>query len=84
MGRVSNPALGGLYFSNENRKRYNPHNNTVGLFKVEKLLRYKISVFNIKICKCLVSTKTIMSNFQPLGVVDRGSETQLRVGENLN
>ena len=25
-----------------------------------------------------------MSNFQPLEVVDRGSETQLQVGENLN
>ena len=27
---------------------------------------------------------TYMSNFQPLEVVDRGSETQLQVGENLN
>ena len=26
----------------------------------------------------------IMSNFHPLEVVDRGSETQLQVGENLN
>ena len=25
-----------------------------------------------------------MSHFQPLEVVDRGSETQLQVGENLN
>ena len=25
-----------------------------------------------------------MINFQPLEVVDRGSETQLQVGENLN
>ena len=25
-----------------------------------------------------------MSNFHPLEVVDRGSETQLQVGENLN
>ena len=25
-----------------------------------------------------------MSNFQPLDVVGRGSETQLQVGENLN
>ena len=25
-----------------------------------------------------------MSNFQPVDVVDRGSETQLQVGENLN
>ena len=25
-----------------------------------------------------------MSNFQPLEVVSRGSETQLQVGENLN
>ena len=25
-----------------------------------------------------------MSNFQPLEVVGRGSETQLQVGENLN
>ena len=28
--------------------------------------------------------KTNMSNFQPLEVVDRGSETQLQVVENLN
>ena len=26
----------------------------------------------------------LMSNFHPLAVVDRGSETQLQVGENLN
>ena len=30
----------------------------------------------------LISTN--MSNFQPLEVVVRGSETQLQVGENLN
>ena len=39
---------------------------------------------NIKICKCLVSNKTNVGNFQPLEVVYRGSETQLQVGENLN
>ena len=39
---------------------------------------------NIKICKCLVQNETNMINFHPLEVVDRGSETQLEVGENLN
>ena len=39
---------------------------------------------NINICKCLVSNYTNMSNFQPLQVVDRDSETQLQVAENLN
>ena len=39
---------------------------------------------NIKICKLLISYETNMSHFQPLVVVDRGSETQLQVGENLN
>ena len=37
-----------------------------------------------RIWKCLVSNETNMSNFQPLEVVGRGSETQLQVGENLN
>ena len=40
--------------------------------------------FNVNICKCFFSNQTDMSNFQPLEVVDRGSETQLQVGENLN
>ena len=31
----------------------------------------------------LIQNKTNMSNFHPLGVVDRGSETQLQVDENL-
>ena len=41
---------------------------------------------NIKIIKCLVPNlaNNIMSNFHPLEVVGRGSETQLQVGENLN
>ena len=39
---------------------------------------------NIKICKYLLSSQINMSNFQPLEVVGRGSETQLQVGENLN
>ena len=39
--------------------------------------------FNIKICKCLASSSTSMSNFHPLEVMVRGSETQLKVGENL-
>ena len=39
---------------------------------------------NIKICKCVVLNSTNMSNFHPLEVVDRGSETQLQVGENLS
>ena len=38
---------------------------------------------NFKICKCLVSNLTNMSNFQPLEVVGRASETELQVGENL-
>ena len=32
----------------------------------------------------MASNKTNMSNFQPLEVVDRGTETQLQVVENLN
>ena len=39
---------------------------------------------NIKISKCLVLTDTNMNNIQPLEVVDRGSETQPQVVENLN
>ena len=39
---------------------------------------------NIKICKCLVSNWTNTSNFHPLEVVGRGSETQLQVGESIN
>ena len=35
-------------------------------------------------CKCLVSYSTNISNYHPLEVVGRGSETQLQVGENLN
>ena len=35
---------------------------------------------NIKICECLVS---IMTNFQPLEVLGRGSETQLQVCEKI-
>ena len=38
----------------------------------------------IKIRKCVVSNYTYMSNFHPLEVVGRGSETQLQVSENLN
>ena len=38
---------------------------------------------NIKSCKCLISNYTNMSNFKPLEVVGRGSETQLQVGENV-
>ena len=39
---------------------------------------------NIKICKLIVSIQTHMSNFQPLEVVDRGSEPQPQVVEHLN
>ena len=39
---------------------------------------------DVKIFKYLVSNWTNMSNFHPLEVVGRGSETQLQVGENLN
>ena len=35
-------------------------------------------------CKGLVSNYANMSNFEPLEVVDRGSETQPQVVENLN
>ena len=39
---------------------------------------------NIKICKCVVLNLTNMTNFQPLEVVGRGSETQPQVDKNLN
>ena len=39
---------------------------------------------NIKIRKCWVSNWTNMSNFHPLEVVSRGSETQFQVGEYVN
>ena len=35
-------------------------------------------------CKCLVPNWTNFSNFHPLEVVGRTSETQLQVSENLN
>ena len=38
---------------------------------------------NTNICKCLISNLTNMSNFHSVEVVDRGSETQLQVSENL-
>ena len=38
----------------------------------------------IRICKYVCSNLTNMSNFQPLEVVGRGSETQLQVAENLS
>ena len=45
----------------------------------------KNECLNIKIFKCLVTNiKINMSNFHPLEVVGRGSETKLQVGENLN
>ena len=37
---------------------------------------------DINICKFLVSNLTNMINFHAPEVVDRGSETQLHVGEN--
>ena len=39
---------------------------------------------NINIFKYLFPNETNVINFHPLEVVDRGSETQLEVGENLN
>ena len=39
---------------------------------------------NIRICECLVSNKRNASNFHPLEVVGRGSETHLQMGENLS
>ena len=39
---------------------------------------------NINIFECLVSNSANISNFQPLEVVDRGSETQPQVVENIN
>ena len=48
-----------------------------------KYLKIKIILFlNPLIAKIVVFNN--ISNIQPLEVVDRGSETQLRVGENLN
>ena len=41
-------------------------------------------VYDINIYKCLVSIVTNVSDFNPLKVVGRGSNTQLQVGENLN
>ena len=38
---------------------------------------------NMKIFKYLLLNCTNMSNFHPLELVDRGSESQLQVGENL-
>ena len=38
----------------------------------------------IKICKCLISNLTNMSDFQPIEIVGCGSETQSQVGDNLN
>ena len=38
----------------------------------------------MKQVKCLVSKSTSMSNFHPLEVVGRGSETLLQVGKNVN
>ena len=38
----------------------------------------------IKILRCSFSNQTNVSIFHPLEVVDRDSETQLQVGENLN
>ena len=40
--------------------------------------------FNITICNLLASNLTNISNFHPLEVVGRISETQLQVGENFN
>ena len=40
---------------------------------------------HLKICECFgLKLNTNTSNFHPLEVVGRGSETQLQVGENLN
>ena len=38
----------------------------------------------VQICKCGVPNLTNMSNFHPLEIVGRGSETQLQVGKNLS
>ena len=38
----------------------------------------------IRICNGEISNLTNMINFHPSEVVDRGSETQLQVGENVN
>ena len=46
---------------------------------------YRISFFLLDtFSKCLVSNLANMSNFRPLEVVSRGSETQLQVAENFN
>ena len=48
------------------------------------LLGMKINVcLDINICKCLISDYSNMSNFDPLEVVSRSSETQFQAGGNL-
>ena len=39
---------------------------------------------SIRICNFLSNIKQILSNFQPLDVLDRGSRTQPQVVENFN
>ena len=50
-----------------------------GGLKPHSFISFRNECLNIKIYKCLSIN---MSNFQPLGVVGRGSETQLQVSEN--
>ena len=62
------PALWGLNFISQSNHSYWERN--------ERL--------NTNICKCSVSNKANLSDFHPLEVVCRGSETQLQVVKNLN
>ena len=63
------------------------YNRFIFVFFADQITVGKENVcLNIKyyIYKCLVSNQTQISNFHPLEVVGRGSETQLQVGEKLN
>ena len=50
-------------------------NSFVETTNTKEFLQFEI-IINVQICKYLFSNLTNASNFQPLEVVDRGSETQ--------
>ena len=78
--RLKGHTSAGLMLVQHNYSRFNRF-----YYPVKSLLLggNELCVHAIEICKCLVSNSTNTSNFHPLEVVDRGSETQLQVGENL-
>ena len=41
-------------------------------------------MLSMKICKCFISHNANVSNFHPLDIVDRDSETQYQVDNKLN